>query len=192
MSHAPLLVFCASLLCVAHRQLNPFLLSCRTPSGETIGCALAAHLRAPSAPVDSAAAWLCTAGCTSGLAGLTHRIEAPPGHECTLAGRQRLTGYPSWAMWNRSQICVKVGTSAGMWHTAVVLMWIECTLHVRLLHTVALFVPRKDRQLSPGMPCCPTEYQHGSEVFRTKIDGLERTYGGIRRARGDGNCFFRR
>jgi ubiquitin thioesterase protein OTUB1 len=35
------------------------------------------------------------------------------------------------------------------------------------------------------------EYQHGSEVFRTKIDGLERTYGGIRRARGDGNCFFR-
>jgi ubiquitin thioesterase protein OTUB1 len=38
----------------------------------------------------------------------------------------------------------------------------------------------------------PVEYQHGSEVFRTKISGLERTYGSIRRARGDGNCFFRR
>jgi len=35
------------------------------------------------------------------------------------------------------------------------------------------------------------EYEGGSEVFRTKIAGLERTYSGMRRTRGDGNCFFR-
>ena len=71
---------------------------------------------------------------------------------------------------------------------------IDCTVHARLLHTgaLSLLLERQDQQQSPGMSCCPAEYQHGSEVFRTKIDGLERTYGGIRRARGDGNCFFRR
>lgn len=36
------------------------------------------------------------------------------------------------------------------------------------------------------------EYKDGSEVFRNKISGIERTYHGMRRSRGDGNCFFRR
>ena len=35
------------------------------------------------------------------------------------------------------------------------------------------------------------EYEAGSEVFVQKIRSLESTYGAIRRARGDGNCFFR-
>ena len=35
------------------------------------------------------------------------------------------------------------------------------------------------------------EYAGGSEVFRTKIAGLEQAYMGMRRASGDGNCFFR-
>jgi len=35
------------------------------------------------------------------------------------------------------------------------------------------------------------EYQRGSGVFRTKIERLKETYEGMRRARGDGNCFFR-
>eukprot|EP00887_Chlorella_sp_A99_P001976 scaffold18.g1976.t1 len=35
------------------------------------------------------------------------------------------------------------------------------------------------------------EYASGSEVFLAKIRGLHASYGAIRRARGDGNCFFR-
>mmetsp|Transcript_17237 Transcript_17237/g.51603 ORF Transcript_17237/g.51603 Transcript_17237/m.51603 type:complete len:384 (-) Transcript_17237:269-1420(-) len=35
------------------------------------------------------------------------------------------------------------------------------------------------------------EYAGGSEVFRTKIQGLARSYSSFRRSRGDGNCFFR-
>ena len=35
------------------------------------------------------------------------------------------------------------------------------------------------------------EYQAGSAVFITKIKSLEVMYNSIRRARGDGNCFFR-
>eukprot|EP00232_Nephroselmis_pyriformis_P003933 CAMPEP_0182904194 /NCGR_PEP_ID=MMETSP0034_2-20130328/31919_1 /TAXON_ID=156128 /ORGANISM="Nephroselmis pyriformis, Strain CCMP717" /LENGTH=319 /DNA_ID=CAMNT_0025039301 /DNA_START=450 /DNA_END=1409 /DNA_ORIENTATION=- len=36
-----------------------------------------------------------------------------------------------------------------------------------------------------------SEYASGSEVFRRKIRSMEASYSGIRRARGDGNCFFR-
>lgn len=40
--------------------------------------------------------------------------------------------------------------------------------------------------------CCDTaEYQSGSSVFLAKIRKLEAMYKSIRRARGDGNCFFR-
>lgn len=35
------------------------------------------------------------------------------------------------------------------------------------------------------------EYQSGSQVFVHKIESLGKQYSGIRRARGDGNCFFR-
>ena len=35
------------------------------------------------------------------------------------------------------------------------------------------------------------EYASGSEVFRTKIGALADAYSGMRRSRGDGNCFFR-
>ena len=35
------------------------------------------------------------------------------------------------------------------------------------------------------------EYEAGSAVFINKIRSLEATYKSIRRARGDGNCFFR-
>ena len=35
------------------------------------------------------------------------------------------------------------------------------------------------------------EYENGSQVFVAKIDSLADKYSGIRRARGDGNCFFR-
>eukprot|EP00884_Botryococcus_braunii_P008440 jgi/Botrbrau1/17598/Bobra.0166s0037.3 len=35
------------------------------------------------------------------------------------------------------------------------------------------------------------EYEHGSQVFLLKIRDLEAKYASIRRARGDGNCFFR-
>ncbi len=35
------------------------------------------------------------------------------------------------------------------------------------------------------------EYQSGSAVFVAKIKKLETMYKSIRRARGDGNCFFR-
>ena len=35
------------------------------------------------------------------------------------------------------------------------------------------------------------EYEHGSQVFVAKIDSLAPSYSGIRRARGDGNCFYR-
>ena len=44
---------------------------------------------------------------------------------------------------------------------------------------------------NPCLFCTQTEYQAGSEVFRTKIEGLEALYSHIRRTRGDGNCFFR-
>lgn len=43
-------------------------------------------------------------------------------------------------------------------------------------------------------PCCrpaQTEYAAGSPVFVAKIAELEKAYGGLRRTRGDGNCFFR-
>ncbi|RKP25827.1 peptidase C65 Otubain-domain-containing protein [Syncephalis pseudoplumigaleata] len=35
------------------------------------------------------------------------------------------------------------------------------------------------------------EYEHGSEVYRVKINELDRQYRAFRRCRGDGNCFFR-
>ena len=35
------------------------------------------------------------------------------------------------------------------------------------------------------------EYEAGSDVFVAKIRSLTMQYGAIRRARGDGNCFFR-
>ena len=35
------------------------------------------------------------------------------------------------------------------------------------------------------------EYKSGADVFRSKIASLKETYGAVRRARGDGNCFFR-
>ncbi|CAM6109157.1 unnamed protein product [Calypogeia fissa] len=35
------------------------------------------------------------------------------------------------------------------------------------------------------------EYEAGNPVFRAKVEKLSETYGAIRRARGDGNCFFR-
>ncbi|KAF8071069.1 OTU1 [Scenedesmus sp. PABB004] len=35
------------------------------------------------------------------------------------------------------------------------------------------------------------EYANGSQVFVAKIGGLEPAYAGLRRTRGDGNCFFR-
>uniref|UniRef100_A0A061QL51 ubiquitinyl hydrolase 1 n=1 Tax=Tetraselmis sp. GSL018 TaxID=582737 RepID=A0A061QL51_9CHLO len=35
------------------------------------------------------------------------------------------------------------------------------------------------------------EYASGSEVFLSKIESLAAAYRGVRRARGDGNCFFR-
>ncbi len=38
---------------------------------------------------------------------------------------------------------------------------------------------------------CAAEYQSGSAVFVAKIKKLETMYKSIRRARGDGNCFFR-
>ena len=38
---------------------------------------------------------------------------------------------------------------------------------------------------------CAAEYQSGSSVFLAKIRKLEAMYASIRRARGDGNCFFR-
>lgn len=41
------------------------------------------------------------------------------------------------------------------------------------------------------MCLCISEYQSGSSVFLAKISKLEGMYGSIRRARGDGNCFFR-
>ena len=37
----------------------------------------------------------------------------------------------------------------------------------------------------------PAEYEEGSSVFLAKIATLAGQYGQIRRARGDGNCFFR-
>lgn len=39
--------------------------------------------------------------------------------------------------------------------------------------------------------CNNAEYQSGSSVFLAKIKKLETMYKSIRRARGDGNCFFR-
>lgn len=36
-----------------------------------------------------------------------------------------------------------------------------------------------------------TEYEAGSGVFVAKIRHLQGSYGALRRARGDGNCFFR-
>lgn len=38
---------------------------------------------------------------------------------------------------------------------------------------------------------CGAEYEAGSDVFVAKIRHLQSSYGAIRRARGDGNCFFR-
>ena len=35
------------------------------------------------------------------------------------------------------------------------------------------------------------EYAGGSAVFSAKIEQLARSYGWMRRTRGDGNCFFR-
>ncbi|EFJ35028.1 hypothetical protein SELMODRAFT_80751, partial [Selaginella moellendorffii] len=35
------------------------------------------------------------------------------------------------------------------------------------------------------------EYELGNPVFKAKIEQLGKTYGAIRRTRGDGNCFFR-
>ncbi|KAI9598342.1 peptidase C65 Otubain-domain-containing protein [Syncephalis fuscata] len=35
------------------------------------------------------------------------------------------------------------------------------------------------------------EYEHGSAVYRTKINELDQQYRSFRRCRGDGNCFFR-
>eukprot|EP00882_Tetradesmus_deserticola_P016631 GHRQ01017771.1.p3 GENE.GHRQ01017771.1~~GHRQ01017771.1.p3 ORF type:complete len:103 (+),score=19.02 GHRQ01017771.1:386-694(+) len=35
------------------------------------------------------------------------------------------------------------------------------------------------------------EYMNGSQVFVAKISNLQQQYGGMRRTRGDGNCFFR-
>ncbi|KAL3700631.1 hypothetical protein R1sor_018653 [Riccia sorocarpa] len=35
------------------------------------------------------------------------------------------------------------------------------------------------------------EYEAGNPVFRAKVENLSQTYSAIRRARGDGNCFFR-
>mmetsp|Transcript_25309 Transcript_25309/g.70775 ORF Transcript_25309/g.70775 Transcript_25309/m.70775 type:complete len:297 (-) Transcript_25309:377-1267(-) len=35
------------------------------------------------------------------------------------------------------------------------------------------------------------EYEAGSQVFVQKIESLAKQYSGVRRARGDGNCFFR-
>ena len=35
------------------------------------------------------------------------------------------------------------------------------------------------------------EYMQGSQVFVQKIRSLAKKYGGIRRIRGDGNCFIR-
>ena len=35
------------------------------------------------------------------------------------------------------------------------------------------------------------EYEAGSSVFVNKIKTVEASYRAIRRARGDGNCFFR-
>jgi hypothetical protein len=39
--------------------------------------------------------------------------------------------------------------------------------------------------------CGRAEYRQGSAVFLEKIRSLEAVYGCMRRARGDGNCFFR-
>lgn len=36
-----------------------------------------------------------------------------------------------------------------------------------------------------------TEYRSGSDIFLAKIAALRQRYSGIRRTRGDGNCFFR-
>ena len=60
-----------------------------------------------------------------------------------------------------------------------------------------MFVGRKTDKTSvlhvpnflPSPPAA--EYEAGSDVFVRKIRSLEGTYGAIRRARGDGNCFFR-
>lgn len=41
------------------------------------------------------------------------------------------------------------------------------------------------------MKLSAAEYQSGSSVFLAKIRKLEAMYASIRRARGDGNCFFR-
>ncbi len=46
-------------------------------------------------------------------------------------------------------------------------------------------------QPSTGYESLPAEYEEGSHVFLAKIATLEGQYSQIRRARGDGNCFFR-
>lgn len=65
-----------------------------------------------------------------------------------------------------------------------------CRRHIRLHISIALTrdclgVQRRYKLKNLA------EYEGGSEVFRTKIAGLERAYSGMRRTRGDGNCFFR-
>ena len=44
-------------------------------------------------------------------------LDPLAGHDCAPAGRQKLTAFLSWVMLSRSQLCEKVGTYAGMWHT---------------------------------------------------------------------------
>eukprot|EP00850_Spirogloea_muscicola_P018266 SM000165S02227 [mRNA] locus=s165:251891:254249:- [translate_table: standard] len=42
-----------------------------------------------------------------------------------------------------------------------------------------------------GIAALAAEYAIGTTIFRTKIESLSKSYGAFRRARGDGNCFFR-
>ena len=48
-----------------------------------------------------------------------------------------------------------------------------------------------DSQMCKPAVVRAAEYEAGSGVFVAKIQNLSTSYCGIRRARGDGNCFFR-
>ena len=43
----------------------------------------------------------------------------------------------------------------------------------------------------PPLSAACSEYEQGAEIYRHKIFTLATEYSGIRRVRGDGNCFFR-
>jgi hypothetical protein len=122
--------------------------------------------------------------------GLTQSLQLYRTHKdwrgqalCAVADK-RQNDFLLWEIWNPSLPCNKVPG-------------FSCTLQSMCRARQSLASGRKwspftltDSLLFQAVTDA-AEYQSGSAVFVAKIKKLETMYKSIRRARGDGNCFFR-